>query len=479
MQVVFMGGVKMATEPKQPVSKALGHLAPYLIVFFAIVIAAWGFTNYTVLNESIDRHNTCQTAGTQMQEASDYLTDQARLFATTGNPTYMDNYFREANVTKRRDNALNTLATYFAGTDAYTDLELAFSQSVHLMDTEYRSMRLVCEATDLDKSQWPDEIKAVELSAEDAALTAEQKRATARDILFDTTYHRIKKNIDSTAKSCTNEMLQQTDDLTNRYEQLFLSIYILMLVCMIALAIIVSILWKNKRKLEQSHAELEVAKKAAEASSAAKTRFLFNMSHDIRTPMNAIIGFADLLEKHRDDDEQFQHDVDNIRLSGNYLLDIINNVLDMARIENGKLVPEMTAVEPASINSRVEAVFRSELDAKHLNYTFTCDAPLGAVHTDPALMSKTVLNIIGNAVKYTPEGGSIKLDIKQTAAEPGHCVMEMCVVDTGIGMSKDFVDHAFESFEREHNSTTLNSHTLRLARVQSTVCPASNRRLTS
>ena len=198
---------------------------------------------------------------------------------------------------------------------------------------------------------------------------------------------------------------------------------------------------------------LEAAMQAAEASSQAKTRFLFNMSHDIRTPMNAIIGFSDLLEKHRHDDELFHSDLANIRVSGVYLLDIINNVLDMARIENGKLVPEESVAQLAEINTRVQAVFGGDFEKKRLAYRFSCDAPLGAVRTDPALVSKIVLNVVGNAVKYTPDGGEVDFTVVQTAAEPGRCVVEMTVKDTGIGMSEEFLSHAFESFERERNST--------------------------
>ena len=433
--------------------KRLRLAIPLVIFVFAIVIMAWGIWNYTSLQRSLDAQNACQAAGVEMRNASDYLTDQARRFATTGDPENMSNYFTEAKVTQRRNNALQLLGTYFTDTPAYAELQASFAKSIELMDTEYYSMRLMCEAIGLDESQWPDEVKAANLTAEDQALSADQKQDKALDILLDAAYHEKKDFIDANAQSCTNDLLNQAKSLSDKYEQLMLCVLVVMFVCLVVMIVLALALLRMMRRLEKSHERLQEAKAAADESSAAKTRFLFNMSHDIRTPMNAVIGFSELLEKHRGDDKKFAHDLEGIRLSGDYMLDIVNNVLDMARIESGKLKPEVKVIDLAFIDDRVEAVFRGEFDAKKLDYHYTCDTALGRVHTDPALLSKAVLNLIGNAVKYTPEGGSIFFDMKQLPAEAGRCVTEMTIKDTGIGMSKDFVEHAFDAFERERNTT--------------------------
>ena len=424
---------------------------PFVVVI--ILLAGWGWGSYASMVKSMDRYRECQNAGTLMQEASDYLTDQARHFAMTGEVKYMENYFTEANETKRRNQALETLGTYFEGTAAYEDLKESFSDSVNLMNTEYYSMRLVCEACGLESSLWPEQVSAVDILDEDKNLSSAAMQEKARDILFDLNYHNIKNEIDTNAKKCTEELLAQTEVLSEHYRSLFRIIYIVMVICLVGVTILSGILLNHKRKKEAYEKELEKAKKAAEESNAAKTRFLFNMSHDIRTPMNAIIGFSELLEKHRDDDEQFEHNLEGIRTSGGYLLDVINNVLDMARIENGKMIPDETPAQPEVLNERVEAVFRGEFDRKNLNYSFECAGHLRPIYTDPALVSKAVLNVIGNSVKYTPEGGSITFRLEQAEKDAGWCDMHITISDTGIGMSEEFLSHAFETFERERNST--------------------------
>ena len=441
------------TEKKKRISLGTEQWFILPVLVLMLLLAAWGYRSYKSMVEAMDRSTTCQTAGRDMQEASDYLTNQARYFAMTGDPTYMNNYFTEANVTKRRNNALETLGNSFEGTEAYKDLLRSFSSSVVLMNTEYYSMRLVCEATGLDQSLWPSEVAGTELSEEDRSLSPAEMQEKAREILFDSDYSRMKETIDSSAKECTSELMNQTQELSQHYSFLFRTVYMVMILCLLFVTLLSSILWRGKHTLERYQKELEKAKDAAEASSAAKTRFLFNMSHDLRTPLNAVTGFSELLEKHRDDDEQFHHDLDGIKASGAYLLDIIDNVLDMADLENGKIVPEEIYVRPQEMEERIEAVFRSELDKKQLNYSFLRPTPMLPIYSDPALTSKIILNIMGNAVKYTPEGGSIRFTLEQIITGPGTCNMYITVSDTGIGMSKEFVAHAFDAFERARNST--------------------------
>ena len=428
----------------------------WIILFFALFLiaaAGWGYYNYRSLVYSMEGYSACQTAGIDMQEASDYLTEQVRHFAMTGDPVYMENYFTEAKETRRRDKAVNDLGIYYNGTDALNDLIKSFSESVELMNTEYYSMRLVCEAKELDPGSWPEEVKAVQLSAEDSRLPADKKLEKARDILLDINYHDLKESINSDSKKCTTELMAETQKLSDHYNRLFIIIYAVMVCSLLGVSVLSLILLRAKNSLEDYQTDLVLAKEAAEASSAAKTRFLFNMSHDIRTPLNAVRGFSELLEKHRYNDDQFFHDLAGIRTSGGYLMDIINNVLEMARIENGKLEPVEVPVDPAEMNKCIESVFHSDFETKRLKYSYKCSDSMRPVYTDPTMVSKAILNVIGNAVKYTPEGGSIGFELIQTETEPGWCDMEVIISDTGIGMSKEFAEHAFEAFERERNST--------------------------
>ena len=203
--------------------------------------------------------------------------------------------------------------------------------------------------------------------------------------------------------------------------------------------------------------ELEKAAEEARIANEAKTRFLFNMSHDIRTPMNAIIGFSDLLEKHADDREKVVEYVGKIKSSSSFLLSLLNYVLEMVRIESGEaeLKPEVGCFKDL-VNS-LQAVFEPELHKKNLKYTCILNSDHPYVICDRTKVREILLNIVSNSIKYTPDGGSIVVDISEFHySKEGHTSFRIVVADTGIGMSEEYLPHIFEEFTRER--TTTESH---------------------
>jgi signal transduction histidine kinase/BarA-like signal transduction histidine kinase len=222
-------------------------------------------------------------------------------------------------------------------------------------------------------------------------------------------------------------------------------------------AIIQEHLENEKKEREKDRAQQEALEKALEAAqqaSKAKTEFLFNMSHDIRTPMNAIIGYTELLDVYRDDPAKVDDYIAKIKTSSDYLLSLINNVLEMARIESGKSEISETVVDPNEFVDSVRAVFDNEMKMK--NITFTCGASFKhkRVYADRLKINEIVLNILSNACKYTPAGGSVSYTVEERECDtPGYVLCHMEVRDTGIGMSKEFVGRLFESFSRERTST--------------------------
>ena len=202
-------------------------------------------------------------------------------------------------------------------------------------------------------------------------------------------------------------------------------------------------------------AVLEEKLKKAEAAERAKTTFLSNMSHDIRTPMNAIIGFTTLAETNLDNKPRVQEYLAKILSSSNHLLSLINDILDMSRIESGKLNIEEKPCSISDIFRDMRNIIQTQMQAKQLNFFMdTMDVTDEDIFCDKLHVNQVLLNLLSNAIKFTPAGGSVSLMIRQKPGAPhGYGSYEIRVKDTGIGMSPEFAEHIFEPFERERTST--------------------------
>lgn len=218
---------------------------------------------------------------------------------------------------------------------------------------------------------------------------------------------------------------------------------------------IVYLQFRMRRYREKIHeTELEKAVHEAKSANEAKTRFLFNMSHDIRTPMNAIIGFADLLEKHIDERDRVLDYIGKIKSSSEFLLSLINYVLETARIESGKTSLKKEVSCASRLIESLTDVFEPEVCKKGLTYSYTKDIEHEYVMCDETKVREIFINIIGNSLKYTPAGGKITIDIREIPFDrENYIAYKIVVEDTGIGMSEDYLPHIFEEFSREHTST--------------------------
>ena len=209
----------------------------------------------------------------------------------------------------------------------------------------------------------------------------------------------------------------------------------------------------QKEELERQHEQLEIAVKRAEAANKAKSEFLFNMSHDIRTPMNAIMGFTNFALESNDPDKQREY-LENIDVSSKQLLDLLNNILELARIENHKIIIEEELVDVRETFHKLCTIFSSDLKKKNLSCTVDVDISHPYLYMDTVHYSQVFLNIVSNAVKYTPDGGAVSLSFKELPGDTEDtCLVETVIEDNGIGMSEEFQAYAYESFSRERTST--------------------------
>ena len=220
------------------------------------------------------------------------------------------------------------------------------------------------------------------------------------------------------------------------------------------IATVFYLIFSKKHRERQYEAELEKSAEHAKNASEAKTRFLFNMSHDIRTPMNAIVGFSGLLEKNLQNEKKAKEYLGKIQSSSNLLLTIINQVLEMARIESGTAVLQLKAEDIDVLFQRVNTVFEEDIRKKNLQYHADLDVRNHYVVCDQTKLLEIMLNIISNAIKYTPEGHSIHVEIHEAVSEnPSKIRYIFSCEDTGIGMSEEYLPHVYEEFSREHTTT--------------------------
>ncbi len=244
--------------------------------------------------------------------------------------------------------------------------------------------------------------------------------------------------------------------------------FMVLLVSSIAVAVILLTILKLLRKARKAeaaarkaandtqelNAKLQIAAENAESANRAKSTFLFNMSHDIRTPMNAIIGYADLASRHLDDPAKLEKYMENIQVCGQNLLMLLNNVLDLARIENDKTEMEYSVSDVDKDFRNCIAMFQNQADSKGQTLTVTTQLSYPYIYADIPHLTEVCTNLVSNAVKYTGAGGTIRCGITQKpGGKEGWCDTVVTVADNGIGMSQEFQKHIFEPFERERTST--------------------------
>lgn len=234
---------------------------------------------------------------------------------------------------------------------------------------------------------------------------------------------------------------------------------VVVLVLGFSIIIVILLLLQKARRAEAS---AKVALKSAEDASLAKIQFLHNVSHDIRTPMNAILGYSELMKNELKDNDLprvFEH-LNKLQKAGNILLSIINNVLDMARIESGHMELDENYANIEDIRQRLIEMFEDEAKKKNIHVRYTFNVEHKHVMADVTKVEEIFVNILSNALKYTPSNGSVEVDVDELSCdEPGYMIVRTSIMDTGIGMSQEYLEKIFESFSRERMTSSKISGT--------------------
>ena len=209
------------------------------------------------------------------------------------------------------------------------------------------------------------------------------------------------------------------------------------------------------REQQQIQQELRTQRLKADTANKAKTNFLFNMSHDIRTPMNAILGFTNMAIRDLDNPKNVRENLQKVRLSGDMLLSLINDILDMSRIESGKVTLNETKVDLGKVFENIQSVMASLAASKDIDLSFdVSEIKDRFVFADITRVDRILVNLISNAIKYTEGEGRVEVSCRQLGSDkPGYCTYKFTVKDNGIGMSEEFQKRMFEEFAREENSS--------------------------
>ncbi len=245
----------------------------------------------------------------------------------------------------------------------------------------------------------------------------------------------------------------QLDESVNRLSHTWL--YLVFLGCAVVLAALLLVFWQYSKILRSQMVELEKARKEAVHANKAKSEFLSNMSHDIRTPMNAIVGMTAIATANIDDRQQVQNCLRKITLSSRHLLGLINDVLDMSKIESGKLTLNMDQVSLREVMDSIVSIAQPQVRSKHQQFdVFIHDISTENVCCDSVRLNQVLLNILGNALKFTPDGGLIQVSLYEENSPKGEDYVRthILVKDNGIGMTPEFKAKIFESFVREDSA---------------------------
>jgi len=448
-----------------PSKKRVLGVLPAVIAVSAIIsvfVAGYMYVNIRTQAESIRqfelKSEQADAAATQFEKGSDTLTYNAKAFCETMDMTYFQSYITELTETRSRDTALQSMFRMNLTPREISRIQDAKIASDDLSNRELWAMELVALSNGVTEAEFPAGIPQNVLTDEEKGLDPAEQYARGYKYIMSAAYFTLKNNIDTGVQAFSTDLMRHYGDETIKMAELgrstsFTSLVIIAV--LVLLTVILSLLYSRYEK--ENALELSAAMEKARAASRAKSDFLSNMSHDIRTPMNAIVGMTNMAQHslEQSDCGKAAADLKIVQSSSRQLLSLINDVLDLSKIESGKMV---LAREPYALPEAVNqamAVILPLLIAKSQNYHVRVEKLRHEfIIGDQVRLKQVLINILNNANKYTPAGGQIDFTVEELASDaPETALVRFVITDTGIGIADEKLHSIFDPFSREVNTS--------------------------
>ena len=420
------------------------------------------------LLELDEKHNSYVSAGQQLLEESDYLTECVRHYVVLGEHRYMDEYFARSEGSMRGEKAMGVVEELSDDFGTTTELVKAINKSTKLTDSEYRAIMLTALASGLSREELPEELVYYELTAYEEELSNEEKLEEARKLVFSDAYDRDRQDIidkvnlftlsSINAISASYANIHCSLDLSYKFQHILTGVFIILLFLTIYLMLKQNQLTNSKSeeikqlnsKLTEQNKELEVLDKDAKVAEEAKKEFLSRMSYDIRTPINRIIESSELAKRSAADSERVLEALNNIDDDSQYLLLLVNNVLDMERIDRGLASLKTNPMNIRNFMDNLCSYAKEKLSSAGLVFIQEISSIAHPnIVADEMHLRQVLLNIIENSIKFTPKNGRVTIRMYEGEYTDGMVRLSFEVEDTGIGMSEQFLSHLFEPFAME------------------------------
>ena len=401
-----------------------------------------------------------------LKEGSDRLTQAVRRFAATGFPRFIEDYENEEKVDRHRERALAIIDAKLPPDHPARDaMHEAMARSLALQDVEHRAMRLVAEAFGMDVEGLPEHLRQVVLSPEEAALDAAGKRQRAFDLLYSDDYFAAKAGIWARVQEFLDHTIGRTADdfdaasqsairSTNRQMILFtLALAVVFGALILSASVGYAMFARMTRENLGLMDDLRRERDATIAAEKAKSMFFSMVSHDIRTPLNSIIGFSEMLREGVADPKERAENIENILFSSHTLLSLVNDVLDLSKLDAEKMKFSSAPCDFPALLSRVAGTFRFQVRQKGIELSVAA-GPMPRLMLDEERVRQILVNLVSNAVKFTDEG-SVAISADWTPAADGASgALRFSVRDTGCGIAPEDQPRVLEPFVQVGQSGT-------------------------